>query len=312
MPDPNDAERVNPAPRVDLFKSTDRSTPSTTSSDAQAPRATWAAPAPMDDPRWSAPTPPPPGPSSAPTAPAATRPPSIDPARPGSRSPQSRNPVVLVALGVAIAIGVIAAVAVLGRDSDSGRSASGGTSTAASDASASSASQQSSPAESATSTAAPASSKPEDRMRAARTTAAALDRQLSRSALARAGVQPALDQIASCQADETHLDALRRAAAIRRDLIAAARAIDMSALPNGETLRTRLTALWEYSAVADDFYVRWGQAQLGCFGQAESDDAKAVGDMYSVRATAAKEAFLSLWNRTAAKYGLVQRDPGQI
>jgi hypothetical protein len=117
-------------------------------------------------------------------------------------------------------------------------------------------------------------------------------------------VQPALNQIAVCEADETELAVLRRAGAVRRELVTGLEAMDLSALPNAETLRKRLTALWLYSAAADDFYVRWGDNQSGCLGQAGDDEAKATGDRYSVKATAAKKSFLSLWNPIAARYGL--------
>jgi hypothetical protein len=305
MSDPDNTERTRPSRGVNLSKTAGRrqsSPPPAGSMDAPESPAPWDTPSAPNDTGWSFPSPAPSQPLVPPTAPAPS-PPLPGPARQAS---PTRQRTVLLALLALVVVGIIAvAVAVAGK--------SGTTRAARQDGVPSDASQTTSQLTTeSTSTSVTRSPVVTDPAKSAAATATAVDRQLDRSVQARAGVQPALDRIAACEADETQLAMLRHAAAVRRELINGLRVMDLSALPNAETLRKRLTALWLYSAAADDFYVRWGDNQLGCFGEAADDEAKATGDRYSVKATAAKKAFLSLWNPIAAEYGLDQRDQAQI
>ncbi len=132
---------------------------------------------------------------------------------------------------------------------------------------------------------------------------------LSRSAAARKVIQPALTDIADCGSPTNDITALQSAIDTRQGLIAELATADMQALPDGEGLRSELTALWTDSVNADSSYMQWATSNT-CDGSADPNQAQ--GDAYSQQATAEKVTFLAQWDPIAAQFGLHHRDQSQI
>ena len=89
--------------------------------------------------------------------------------------------------------------------------------------------------------------------------------------------------------------------------------LSTSALADGTTVKTDLTAALRSSLDADRDYLAWAQQELA-LGCAPATESSAYYAAYNAdkQADAAKEAFVQAWNPVAAQYGLQQEPPGSI
>ncbi len=90
-----------------------------------------------------------------------------------------------------------------------------------------------------------------------------------------------------------------------------ASALSTSALANGPTMKSDLIAALRNSLDADKDYLTWAQQQLNpeCAPTAQSS-AYIAANNASHQASAAKEAFIRVWNPVAAQYGIQLKSPG--
>jgi hypothetical protein len=139
--------------------------------------------------------------------------------------------------------------------------------------------------------------------------AATINGILGWSGRSRRALFGALDDLNECRNVTGATEALQTVANDRSHQIDALDDVDVSALPNGSSLRNTLLKALNYSLKADRAFVRWGDAQQnGCHDNADHDDAMA----YSRDATATKQQFLRKWNPVAATYGLPELDEPDI
>ncbi len=75
-----------------------------------------------------------------------------------------------------------------------------------------------------------------------------------------------------------------------------------------------LTGAWQASAQVDTDLAGWTQDQiaLGCHRNSRSDARLRASDVPEGKATAGKQAFASLWNPVARRYGLTTYQPNQL
>ncbi|WP_070195254.1 hypothetical protein [Streptomyces oceani] len=143
-----------------------------------------------------------------------------------------------------------------------------------------------------------------------------LDKLLERSNNSRASVIKAVQNIKSCKALAAAGTDLRAAAKQRNGLVTSLGELDTGALPNSAQLNSALVEAWKASAKADSAYAAWAKqvsGKKGCpKGEARSTKQQALGNRASGEATAAKKKAASLWNPTAKKYGLAERQITQL
>jgi len=75
-----------------------------------------------------------------------------------------------------------------------------------------------------------------------------------------------------------------------------------SGLPGGAQLISALTAAMQQSVTADRYYQNW-MAGYACGSDPGQDTNYLAGQHASAQATAAKKAFLAIWNPMAPSYG---------
>lgn len=145
-----------------------------------------------------------------------------------------------------------------------------------------------------------------------RAQAAAVDAVLDASGASRAKLNDAIALVGDCTLIEKATADLRSVGAERQSQHDSVAAFDLSALPEGEQLRTLLTEALSHSLAADRSFVLWGQAvqDSGCDGGGRGDyqdaqrQSKLAGDT--------KARFVAVWNPVATRHGLRERSSTDI
>jgi serine/threonine protein kinase len=234
--------------------------------------------------------------------------PDQDQVRPDPVSPRRRRRRRVIALIVAlaavgIAVGIAAAVAAgiagPGRAAPGRQAAPSPVATSA---------HSSSPASSPVSSPAPSSAST-----LASRQAAAVNDLLGSSAAARKAVQDAVGEARDCTDLSGAVSQIQNAVNQRSTEYSQASALSTSALADGAVVKTDLTSALRSSLAADRDYLAWVQLQLK-LGCAPATQSSAYSAAYTAdqQASAAKEAFVQVWNPVAARYGIQQESPGSI
>ncbi len=211
---------------------------------------------------------------------------------PASGGPRrSRRPLVPVIVAAAL-VAVVAGVVIF-RAHPGSTAASGTGSTAAS----------------GTGTTPPASSPDARRQAAAR-----LSGLLAHSVTDRAAVIDAVADVRGC-GPSLRQDArtFARAASSRQRLLSRLRSLPgRSLLP--AAMLPDLTGAWQASAQVDTDLARWAEGKVarGCHRNSRSDARLRASYVPQGQATAGKQAFASLWNPVARRYGLTTYQPNQF
>lgn len=146
--------------------------------------------------------------------------------------------------------------------------------------------------------------------------AKSLDSLLADSNNSREAVIRSVENIRKCEDLDTAAKDLRDAAKQRNELVTRLGELDIDQLPGHQKLASELTKAWKASASADDHYAAWADqvaGPRGCpDGAARSTGRQAKGNRASGDATAAKQKAAALWNPTARKYGLDERQPTEL
>jgi serine/threonine protein kinase len=143
--------------------------------------------------------------------------------------------------------------------------------------------------------------------------AAALDTLLISSSTARTALHRAVKQVAGCVNLPGAISDLQGVVSQRSTESSRASALVVSALPDGATVKAKLTAALSLSLKADQDYLTWARQQRasGCTPTSQSSTYNAAFSA-SQRADAAKEAFVQAWNPVAARFGLAQNSARDI
>jgi serine/threonine protein kinase len=142
--------------------------------------------------------------------------------------------------------------------------------------------------------------------------ATAVSDLLSSSAATRKALQGAVGEARDCTDLPSAIGQIQDAVNQRSTEYSQASALSTSALADGATVKTDLTAALHSSLEADRDYLSWAQQlKLGCVPATESSayDAAYQADQ---QANAAKEAFIQVWDPVAARYGIQPESPGSI
>lgn len=135
---------------------------------------------------------------------------------------------------------------------------------------------------------------------------------LSSSASTRKALQGAVGEARACTDLSSAISQIQNAVYQRSTEYNQASSLSTSALADGTTVKTDLTAALRSSLNADRDYLAWAQQlKQGCVPAAQSSayDAAYAADQ---QANAAKETFVQVWNPVAARYGLQQESPSSI
>lgn len=168
--------------------------------------------------------------------------------------------------------------------------------------------------------AAPASSPPPAKKSpapvTAETQATKLDKLLESSNNSRTSVINAVENIKQCKKLGAAASDLRAAAEQRQGLVTRLGKLELGKVPENAQLNASLTRAWRASAKADRAYAAWADqvaAKKGCpKGKARHTDQQVAGTRASGEATSAKKEAARLWNPTAKKYGLTERQFSQL
>jgi hypothetical protein len=143
-----------------------------------------------------------------------------------------------------------------------------------------------------------------------------LDQLLDDSNNSRTAVVSAVENIKHCKRLAKAASDLRGAAKQRDSLVTRLEGLETGELPSDQKLTASLANAWKSSAAADNHYAAWaGQTagKKGCHkGKARMTGQVSAGNRSSGVATNAKKQAAALWNPTAKKYGLKQREFGQL
>ncbi|MGY1436348.1 hypothetical protein [Streptomyces reniochalinae] len=143
-----------------------------------------------------------------------------------------------------------------------------------------------------------------------------LDALLADSNNSRAAVIRSVENIKQCKALDKAAKDLRAAARQRTGLVRRLGELKTNEIPDSGQLTTALTSAWKSSASADNHYAAWADqagGKKGCHkGKAKPTKQTAQGNTASGTATTAKKKAAGLWNPTAKKYGLTERQFGQL
>jgi hypothetical protein len=139
-------------------------------------------------------------------------------------------------------------------------------------------------------------------------TMTALASYLAQSATVRPTVQPAIDRVRSCaDSPSTGQSAIQRAIGVRQHIVTELQGLSPADLPNGAQLISSLMSAMQNSVSADQYYQDWmgdfAAAGNPCGSDPSQNSNFAAGQEASVTATADKNAFLSIWNPLAPRYG---------
>jgi hypothetical protein len=128
-------------------------------------------------------------------------------------------------------------------------------------------------------------------------------------------VQPAYNDIDSCGGNyQSDASTLQQAASTRQSLLNSLSQLNLSQLPQSQTLVQDLQNAWNDSVTADQDFAQWAQdEENGCTNQDHNDQNWSGGTSASTQANTDKSTFTQLWNSTVASaYSLPQWQPGQI
>lgn len=135
---------------------------------------------------------------------------------------------------------------------------------------------------------------------------ATLGSYLARSASVRPSVQAAIDGVQTCAQSPASGEAtLQRAISTRQQIINGLGTLAPAGLPHGAQLISELTTAMQDSITADRDYQGWmaDVASTGsCAANPSGDPNYAAAQNADVQATAAKNAFVSVWNPMAPGY----------
>jgi hypothetical protein len=131
---------------------------------------------------------------------------------------------------------------------------------------------------------------------------------LARSASVRSAIQPAIDGVRTCSRTPASGQAsMQQAVSTRQDILNGLRTLSPSGLPNGAQLISALTAAMQQSVTADRYYQNWmadfARLRYACRSDPGQNTNYLAGQNASAKATAAKKAFLDIWNPMAPSYG---------
>jgi hypothetical protein len=202
------------------------------------------------------------------------------------------NPLIWIALGLAVLLGVVAVALALTSSKSSTASASHTQVTVHHSA------QTTQPTTPPTS---PPTTQALDQQQAS-----ALSGLLGQSANDRAAIVAAVADIGDCgdlYGDETTLN---DAYSSRESLLTQLQSLDLSALPGGSQLNTYLTNAWQASASSDQSYANWAADELnaGCTVNDRSDINYQNAQVSDGQSTQNKTNFAAAWNPIASSYGL--------
>jgi hypothetical protein len=142
--------------------------------------------------------------------------------------------------------------------------------------------------------------------------AAAVDALLDASISSRTKLNAAIDLVNNCTLFEKAIGDMQTVGTERQSQIDSVSRFDLSAIPEGEQVRSMLKEALGFSLAADRSFVPWGQARQssGCNGGGQADYQEA--QRQSQNASDAKGRFLGVWNPVASRYGLRTRSSNDI
>ncbi|MBO0826398.1 MAG: zinc ribbon domain-containing protein [Streptosporangiales bacterium] len=150
----------------------------------------------------------------------------------------------------------------------------------------------------------PASSPPASRANTPQQQATAVNQLLNRAVSGKSMLTTAYGQALSCKISPADAATqFEQAAKNRRAIVASARNLDTSKLPNGARIRQLLITMYGTSAKADDAFADWARA-----GDTAGDDCltgnakRSKGNSLSIRAGKQKRTFTKVWNPVAGTY----------
>jgi len=202
------------------------------------------------------------------------------------------NPLLWVAIGLAVVLGVVAVALALTSSKSSTASTSRTKVTVHHSV------QTTQPTVSPTS---PPTTQPLDEQRAS-----ALSGLLGQSANDRAAIVAAVADIGNCgdlYSDQTTLD---DAYSSRESLLTQLQSLDLAVLPGGSQLNTYLTNAWQASASSDQSYANWAtdESNSGCTVNDHSDVNYQNAQVSDGQSTQNKTSFAAAWDPIATSYGL--------
>ncbi|MEW2453535.1 hypothetical protein [Streptomyces albus] len=143
-----------------------------------------------------------------------------------------------------------------------------------------------------------------------------LDALLADSNNSRSAVVRSVENIRTCKALDKAATDLRTAAEQRTGLVRRLGELKTDKIPDSGRLNAALKSAWKASASADNHYAAWADqvaGKKGCHkGKARHTRNTVLGNRASGTATTAKKQAAELWNPTARKYGLTERQFGQL
>lgn len=130
---------------------------------------------------------------------------------------------------------------------------------------------------------------------------------LSQSAAVRPTVQNAINGVVNCSVDPgTGESTLQQSIDARQSILSSLGGVDVSGIPQGQSMVSDLQQALTVSVQADRDYQKWME-DVASSGQCNSDPTGdsnfQAGQAASAQATAAKTAFLAIWNPLAPTYG---------
>ncbi|MEV4178607.1 hypothetical protein [Nonomuraea sp. NPDC049709] len=153
---------------------------------------------------------------------------------------------------------------------------------------------------------------PSPSSRVARQQAEAMDELLSSSSSARSNLSEAITDATRCE--RGGVETIRDITGSRRDQLAAARALAVTALAGGTELKGALVDALDASYEADAAFLAWARRHVaaGCTGAVTSDRDYRLGLDRSEAAQKAKTRFVRAWRPIAETYHLTVWKPDQI
>lgn len=144
--------------------------------------------------------------------------------------------------------------------------------------------------------------------------AAAIDAILSRSVASRSKLNNAIDRVNRCTDLPGALSDMRDVGTERQSQLGAVASAHLSALANGEQLRSTLSEALRHAFDADQAFVAWAAPTISgrCADTTSRRAAYGRAQTASAEAQSAKRQFLRLWNPIAGQLGLAQRTTRQI
>lgn len=135
------------------------------------------------------------------------------------------------------------------------------------------------------------------------------------SGQARQAVQQAVQEVQQCRTDpNAAATTAQQSAQVRSGFLDRLQGVNVSAIPNGNTMLAQLTSGLTDSIQADTSYGSWMHfvASSGCGRSAPYNSDYKNAETQDAQADAAKNSFVSMWNPLGAKFGYPQVDPHQL